>query len=105
MFGDCGHGLIMALFALYLVLNEKKLKNFKGGGEVSYLYKAFTHDIDHNLKNNKSFICYSRLIFTANSWWGPAFTPHTLLTTFNILYTQHSTHQLIFMKGGKPENP
>jgi hypothetical protein len=37
-------------------------------------------------------------LFTANSWWGPSFSPHTLLTTFNILYTQHSTHQLIFME-------
>lgn len=35
MFGDCGHGFIMFLFALYLVVNEKKLKSFKGGGEVS----------------------------------------------------------------------
>jgi hypothetical protein len=43
-------------------------------------------------------------LFTANSWWEPAFTPHTL-TTFDILYTQHSAHQLIFMEGGKPENP
>ena len=34
MFGDCGHGTIMALFALWLVVNEKKLMNFKRGGEV-----------------------------------------------------------------------
>ena len=34
MFGDCGHGLLMFLFALYLVYNEKKLKNMKDGGEV-----------------------------------------------------------------------
>ena len=34
MFGDCGHGFIMFLFALYLVWNEKKLANFKEGGEV-----------------------------------------------------------------------
>ncbi|XP_065053830.1 V-type proton ATPase 116 kDa subunit a 1-like isoform X2 [Rhopilema esculentum] len=34
MFGDCGHGLIMLVFALWLVLNEKKLASFKEGGEM-----------------------------------------------------------------------
>ena len=34
MFGDAGHGLIMMLFALALILFEKRLANFKGGGEV-----------------------------------------------------------------------
>jgi hypothetical protein len=29
---------------------------------------------------------------------------HFLLHS-NILYTQHSTHQLIFKEGGKPESP
>lgn len=34
MFGDCGHGLIMALFAYMLIHFEKKLSAWKAGGEV-----------------------------------------------------------------------
>ena len=37
MFGDAGHGLIMALFAFLLIIFEKRLKDFKGGGEVGSL--------------------------------------------------------------------
>lgn len=38
MFGDIGHGFLMFLFALYLVLNEKKLSQNKGEVRVN----AFT---------------------------------------------------------------
>ena len=34
MFGDCGHGLIMFLFAYWMVRNEKMLAITKPGGEV-----------------------------------------------------------------------
>ncbi len=35
MFGDAGHGIIMASFAALLILFEKKLNNYNGpGGEV-----------------------------------------------------------------------
>jgi len=34
MFGDCGHGLIMALFAYMLIHFEKKLGAWKAGGEM-----------------------------------------------------------------------
>ncbi|KAJ1520839.1 hypothetical protein ONE63_003928 [Megalurothrips usitatus] len=34
MFGDLGHGLIVALFAAYLCIFEKKLSQVKGGGEI-----------------------------------------------------------------------
>ena len=37
MFGDAGHGTIMALFALSLIIFEKKLANTNVGGEVKYL--------------------------------------------------------------------
>jgi vacuolar-type H+-ATPase subunit I/STV1 len=38
MFGDAGHGLIMAVFALCLIIFEKKLTNFKRGGEVGGVF-------------------------------------------------------------------
>ena len=34
MFGDAGHGTIMALFALAMILFERKLANSSTGGEV-----------------------------------------------------------------------
>ncbi len=51
MFGDAGHGIIMASFAALLVLFEKKLSNYQGpGGEVRcyycvcfYIARPFSH--------------------------------------------------------------
>lgn len=34
MFGDVGHGFIMALFGFWMVYNEKKLSSRKDWGEV-----------------------------------------------------------------------
>ena len=34
MFGDFGHGILMFLFALYLIRNENKLKHEKNLGEI-----------------------------------------------------------------------
>ncbi len=37
MFGDAGHGLIMAAFATAFIVFEKKLANYQGpGGEVGF---------------------------------------------------------------------
>lgn len=38
MFGDAGHGLIMALFALTLIIFEKRLATTTVGGEVGVHY-------------------------------------------------------------------
>lgn len=34
MFGDLGHGTVMSLFALWMVLTEKKQKKKRAGNEV-----------------------------------------------------------------------
>lgn len=35
MFGDAGHGFLMALFAFFMILREKQLSASKAGGDVS----------------------------------------------------------------------
>lgn len=35
MFGDCGHGIVMLLAALWMVLNERRLLSQKTTNEVS----------------------------------------------------------------------
>lgn len=39
MFGDCGHGILMALFAFWMIIKEKQLLASKTDNEVSvYCY-------------------------------------------------------------------
>ena len=42
MFGDFGHGILMALFSFWLIRMERKLCNWKGGGEVSGIIYLLT---------------------------------------------------------------
>ena len=53
MFGDVGHGILMLMFSLYLVLNEKALGRinlnemvdmcFGGDNRTTYLGPSFQH--------------------------------------------------------------
>jgi hypothetical protein len=50
-----------------------------------------------------SFI-FTELVFRTDTPCKGLYNDSTLLTTLNIYNSQHSTHMLIFDKGGKPEN-
>ena len=55
MFGDAGHGIIMAMFAAAMIIFEKRLANWKAGGEVSTIraycdsMSRFADNLSHNL--------------------------------------------------------
>lgn len=38
MFGDIGHGMILAFFATFLIANEKKIKKKKEQGEIQKIF-------------------------------------------------------------------
>uniref|UniRef100_A0A1B6D6J7 V-type proton ATPase subunit a n=1 Tax=Clastoptera arizonana TaxID=38151 RepID=A0A1B6D6J7_9HEMI len=40
MFGDCGHGFILLLFAAYMILNEKKIQATKSDNEIWNIFFA-----------------------------------------------------------------
>lgn len=48
MFGDLGHGLLMFLFAAFLVMREKPLAAKKSDNEVYYLYTKKLKNKDSN---------------------------------------------------------
>lgn len=50
MFGDFGHGILMALFAFWLIRYERNLCNWKGGGEVSLSRTCFFERYLYNIR-------------------------------------------------------
>ena len=58
MFGDAGHGLIMAVFALCLIIFEKRMANFKRGGEVHQTLISIVY-----YRNNINFLFWNAPLF------------------------------------------
>lgn len=59
MFGDLGHGIIMALFAAWMIWAEHKLSNWRGGGEVCKLF------LFQNFRANEVHTSYLNFIIIA----------------------------------------
>jgi len=51
MFGDLGHGIILTCFALYMVLDEKRHMNKRGGNEVSAFQNVFVNALSFHQKH------------------------------------------------------
>jgi V-type H+-transporting ATPase subunit a len=85
MFGDIGHGILMALFALFLVVREAKLANFQGGeiwntmfGGRYIIFLMGIFSIYTGLIYNDMF---SKSLNTFGSGW---LYPNTNLTCTNV---------------------
>ena len=70
MFGDAGHGLLMALFAGLLIVFEKRLANTDVGGEVSHLplvllllYRLCTTDVFYHLQWSLHRLLHGSLLY------------------------------------------
>ena len=71
MFGDAGHGLIMFLAALFLVVKEKKFLKEKSDNEVGSLniYDFFAENGNIMGFDAMLIYCYLLLDMEYNVWW------------------------------------
>ena len=61
MFGDAGHGLIMFLFALFMVLKEKQLSQQKGENEVGFYLFLYMVVVSNGLGLFECFLILARI--------------------------------------------
>lgn len=67
MFGDAGHGFLMALFAGLLILFEKKLANIDVGGEVCAQYYCYL-PADIPVPGHRCFPLSLMVVTSSSSW-------------------------------------
>lgn len=59
MFGDFGHGFIMTLFAMWMIVNEKPLMNKKFNSEVRKFHKVLSVSYFNYFLINYYFVVYA----------------------------------------------
>ena len=103
MFGDAGHGLIMALFALSLILFEKRLAKTTAGGEVHkfvssnfILYLIFSLSLFLSFSSSFCTVhrCSGQCLMAVTSYSSWEYSPSTLASS-TMMFSQSPLTSLV----------